>query len=387
MKRIKVYLAILNHGWFRTEITTDLLPKIKALKGVRVTLENPAKTWDHPISSNRNRIVKRFLATKNDFLWLLDDDVVPLDNPAEFVFADKDIIGFPALVRQAGGQLNWVAYMKYPDQDNYAPIDFACIDDTIELLKVDVVGTGCILIARRVLEALKAPFHTDFDEDGILEAGTDFAFCRKAAATGFEIFTAPQRMCEHYKSVGMLGFQSLNSSEGVDPTARKYGIPWGGFAITPNDWEFIKTIIRQTGTRHVLEFGAGLSSLLMSEMVEVTAYETDHECADTIRAKANGNLTIWEWDGKDFLAGDIDHFDLVFVDGPRGIVNEGPGREEAVRVAAACSDRIILHDARREEETRWQDKYLKGIFRLKKRSGYHQTCCHYWERREGSDEH
>jgi len=387
MKKIKLYMAILNHGWIRSEIFMDLLPKIKNMKNVSVTLENLGKTWDHPISSNRNRIVKRFKATDNDFLLMLDDDIVPLDNPAEFVFADKDIIGFPAPVRQAGGQLNWVAYMKYPDRDDYAPIDFARIDDTVELLKVDVVGTGCILIARRVLETLKAPFHTDFDEDGILEIGTDFAFCRKAAAAGFEIFTAPQRVCEHHKSVGMLSFQSLNSSDNVDLAAHKYGIPWGGFAITPNDWSFIRTIIEQTGARRILEFGAGLSSLLMSEIAEVTTYETNREYADVIRAKAKGNLIIREWDGKNFLMRNVDHFDLVFIDGPKGIINGGPGREEAVRAAVACSDRIILHDARREEETRWQDKYLKGIFKLKKRSGYHQACCQYWERREESDEH
>jgi len=388
MRKQKLYMAILNHGWIRAEIVTDLLPKIKATKGVKVTLEHLGKTWDHPISSNRNRIVKRFLATKSDFLLMIDDDVVPLDNPAEFVHANKDIIGFPAPVRQAGGQLNWVAYMKNPDRDEYAPVDFTRVDDTIELLKVDIVGTGCILIARRVLEALKAPFHIDFNEDGILEVGTDFAFCRKAAAAGFEIFTTPQRVCEHHKNVGMLAFQSLNSSDGVDPAARKYGIPWGGFAITPNDWEFIKEIITQTGAKRILEFGAGLSSLLISEMAHVITYETDRNYADIIQAKVNGNnLTIREWDGKDFLARDDGRFDLVFVDGPKGVINGGPGRGEAIRAAAMCADRIILHDARRDEEARLQEKYLKGAFSLKKRSGFHQTCCHYWQRREVTNEH
>jgi len=388
MKKIKLYVAILNHGWFRTEITTDVFPKLKATKGVSVTLEHPGKTWDHPISSNRNRIVKRFLATDNEFLLMIDDDVIPLDNPAEFVFADKDIIGFPAPVRQAGGQLNWVAYMKNPDRDDYAPVDFTRVDDTIELLKVDIVGTGCILIARRVLEALKAPFHTDFNEDGILEVGTDFAFCRKAAAAGFEIFTTPQRVCEHHKSVGMLAFQSLNSSDGVDPAARKYGIPWGGYAIAPTDWEFIKGIIAQTGAKRILEFGAGLSSLLMSEKAEVITYETDADYAAQIQAKANGNnLTIREWDGEDFDLPDNESFDLAFIDGPRSVTGGGPGREESLRAAMALSDNIILHDARRDEEARLQDKYLKGRFALKKRSGYHQICCHYWERREDPDEH
>ena len=35
MKRIKLYMAILNHGWIRGEVVTDLLPKLKATKGVK----------------------------------------------------------------------------------------------------------------------------------------------------------------------------------------------------------------------------------------------------------------------------------------------------------------------------------------------------------------
>ena len=107
-----------------------------------------------------------------------------------------------------------------------------------------------------------------------------------------------------------------------------------------------------------------------------------------IRAKVNGNnLTIREWDGKDFLARDDGRFDLVFVDGPRAIANGGPGRQAAIQAAAACADNIIIHDARRDEEARWQNQYLKGEFALKKRSGYHQICCHYWQRREVTNEH
>ena len=381
MKRIGLYVAILNHGWFRTEITSDLLPKMKKTAGVRVTLEHPAKTWDHPISSNRNRIVKRFLATRCDYLLMIDDDVVPLDNPAEFVHAGKDIVGFPAPVRQAGRQLNFVAYVKYPERDDYAPVDFARVDDTIELLRVDIVGTGCILIKRRVLEALKAPFHTEFDEDGILEVGTDFAFCRKAAAAGFEIFCTPQRVCEHHKEVGMLSFQSLSSSQEVDPAAQEYGIPWGGWAITPADWAFIRRVIKDINPVRILEFGSGLSSLLMSEMALVLSCETDPEHAHSIQKKAGPRLKIRTWDGSDFLLPGNGRFDLAFVDGPPGERNGGPGRAEAMRAASALCDHIIVHDARREEEARLQEQYLKGEFRLVRRSGYHEACCHYWVRR------
>ncbi|HUV83614.1 MAG TPA: hypothetical protein VMW53_11165 [archaeon] len=376
---IKLYLAILNRGWIRREILYKIANKEWREEGVEIVLENPNKTWDHPISSNRNRIVKRFLQTDCDYLMMIDDDVVPLFNPIPFVFADKDIIGFPAKVRQQTGYLNWVAYVKDPDRDSYAPVDFSLIDDTIELLKLDIVGTGCILIKRKVLESLKAPFHTDFDEDGILTTGTDFAFCIKAGTAGFEIYTAPQRICEHYKEAGLLQFNTYSDSDNTDPAAVKYGIPWGGFAINPVEWNFIKRIILENDVKTVCEFGAGLSSLLMSEKCKVKSYEVDKKWAEKIQAKRNGSLDVRLWDGETFADyNKNEKYDLVFIDGPRG----GENREHAYDVASMLSDRIICHDARRLPDTAWQKKYLQGQFKLKARSGYYQACCHYWERKK-----
>jgi len=375
--KIKVYVAILNRGWFRREVAARLLPKMKKMKGLEITLENPSKTWDHPISSNRNQIVKRFLATDNEFLLMLDNDVVPLGNPLRFVFANKDVVGSPAKVRQGDRQLNWVAYVKRPDRDEYAPVDFTKVDQEVELLKVDAIGTGCILIHRRVLEEVgKAPFHTTFDEDGILTEGTDFAFSRRAREAGFEIYTTPKDVCEHFKDLGMLDLGSYSDSDGVDSEARKYEIPWGGYAINPIDWEFIKRIIIDTQPKNILEFGAGLSSLLMSEYAQVDAYEESDEWAEILAKKANGNLSIYHIDD-DLLAHD---YDLVFIDGPVGLVNGGPGREDAFSKAVKF-DKIIVHDAGREEEHGMQNKYLMKDFTLVKKNGWHQSRCQYWERK------
>ncbi len=401
-KKLNLYLAILNHGWVRTEIMYALTSKkwkieggeIEGVKvgGLKVTLENPNKTWMHPISSNRNAIVKRFLQTGCDYLLMLDNDVVPMFDPFYFVYANKDIIGFPAKVRSMMGYLNWVAYVKNPKSDDYAPVDFTKVDNDVELLKVDVVGTGGILIKRKVLETLKAPFHTDFDEDGILTVGTDFAFCRKATKAGFEIFTTPQSVCEHFKEIGLLRANTYNDSDSIDPNAIKYGIPWGGFAINPVEWEFIKHVIVENDLRTVLEFGAGLSSLLTSEYCNVTSYETDADWAKKVQLEGSENLYILIWDGKDTknvqAVRDLDikdfrasvddkvKWDVAFIDGPAG----GESREMAYKIASELSDRIICHDARRSHEVEWQKKYLKGKFTLTARSGYYEACCHYWER-------
>ena len=168
-------------------------------------------------------------------------------------------------------------------------------------------------------------------------------------------------------------FNTYSDSDDTDPAAIKYGIPWGGFAINPIEWNFIKRIILENDVENVCEFGAGLSSLLISEKCLIKSYEVDKKWLQKIQSKGNGNLELIEWDGKFDLPG---FYDLVFIDGPKG----GENREDAYRIASTLSDRIICHDARRPPDAAWQKKYLEGKFRLKARSGYYQACCHYWER-------
>lgn len=391
--KIKLYVAILNHGEIRREMVQSIIPMMKKTEGVDVTFENLTLTWDNPIFSNRNKIVKRFKAhePKQDYLMMLDDDIVPLHNPAEMVFADKDIIGSPAKVRQVGRAINWVAYMLHPEEkDMYSPVDFSRVDDTTDLLKVDIVGTGCILIKRRVLEKLKAPFNIELDEDGICTHGTDFAFCRKATKAGFEVYTTvpPWRTCEHIKDgVGLSDIQGYDDSDQRDPILHKYKMHFGDWAISQKDWHFLKAVIQREGVKTVLEFGAGASSLLLSEIADVITYEENEEWAKKIKDKATkeNKLEIRLWDGKQ-IKDELPRFDLVFVDAPVGELSGGIGREHSTRIASEISDRVILHDAGRMHELLWQKKYLRGKFKLLAKNGCHMQACHFWVRRQDAQE-
>lgn len=381
---IKLYLAILNKGWLRREISARVLPQMIETPGVKITWENPAKTWDHPISSNRNGIRVRYLKTDCDFVLMIDDDVVPLSNPAELVFADKDVIGMPAKVRQEVRSLNWAAYVKNEkDEHGYAPVDFDRVDTDIDLLRVDAVGTGCILIKRKVLESIEAPFNCKYDKDGILTMGTDMAFCERAKAAGFEIYTTPQRICEHFKEIGMADFMSYDDSDGRDELPDGWDLPMTAFSIVQGDWRFIKDIIRKEKIKTVLEFGAGLSSMLIAQEVEkIVSYETDDEHANLIISKSNGKMDVRLWDGKSKQA-EMEHLkaDLIFVDGPSGVGVGGIGREHSIRIASECADRVVVHDAMRKEEWHWQKEFFKPDFKLVSKSGHHETRCNYWVRR------
>lgn len=401
-KPIRIYLAILNHGWIRREVVNRVLPQMRNTPGVEVVVENFNITWDHPIFSNRNKISRRFLdhRPKCDYMLQMDDDVIPLFNPAELVFANEDIIGAPAKVRQANQSVNWVAYVKHPIEDWYHPADFSTRDEktgqrmyNFDLLEVDIVGTGLILVKRRVIEKLykladgdgqKAPFTIEVSPEGFCLYGTDFAFCRRAKAAGFKIQTTPSRVCEHIKEFGMLDAYGWDDSDYRDRSPGRYNIPWGNMAVTQRDWSFIKGIIEETDAKRILEFGAGLSSLLMSEIAEVTTLETDPIHAEKIEnlAKRNGNkLKIIIWNGKRKPGILADKYDLVFVDGPLGSINGGLGRKDSIRIASKLSDRVIIHDAGRMDEWYYQRRYLKGKFEIEGINGPHISRAQYWIRR------
>jgi hypothetical protein len=393
METKKVYLAILNNGPLRREMMATVIPAMQNTKGVKLVWENPNRTWANPISSNRNKIVKRFLETNCDFLLMIDDDVVPLHNPCELVFADRDIIGCPALVRASGQTMVWTAYIPHSSGNGYSAVDLDSFDDMFDLLEVAIVGTGCILIKRKVLENIKAPFHPEFDEDGIMTHGTDFAFCRRATNSNFKVYTTTHRRCEHFKTTG---FNDMDAWDSINYFCRDntvYNIPWGEYSITQKDWKFIKEYLKELKPKKILEFGCGLSSLLLSEFCEVISYETDEEWKDKIESKctAKNKLEIRLWDGvnfpKELINGDAKQgvkllcFDLVFVDGPKERLKGGVGRNSSIYIASKISNHVIIHDAGRHEEEQYQRAHLRSIFKLTNKSGNHLTRCHYWERR------
>ena len=394
---IKIYLAILNNGPLRSEMTATVIPQMQRTPGIKLIWENPDKTWANPISSNRNKIVKRFLATNCDYLLMIDDDVVPLHNPCELIYADKDIIGSPALVRSAGNIATWTAYIPHPNKIGYSAVDLDSVDDLFDIIEVAIVGTGCILIKRKVLENLKAPFHSEFDDDGIQTYGTDFAFCRKATQANYKVYTTVHRRCEHFKKVGFSDITAWDSINYCDRSNVIYNIPWGEKNISQKDWSFIKIFTDKIKPKRILEFGTGLSSFLLSEICEVVSYEIHQEYARLMNVKRlelgeKNNLHIELWNGhtisKDLQthlnvaeAAKEKTFDLVFINGPDEKRIGGVGRDEVIRIASKISNNIIIRDAGMPEEIASQRKYLRGTFKLVRKSGNHLARCHYWERR------
>ena len=160
--------------------------------------------WDDVITSGstylpeaRNLVQNQFLErSKNDFLWMLDSDVIPPPGIVEKLLTHmrkKD-------VRIVGG---WYKIKAEP----YLPVVYH--DDGFDdkgiakyrqygnnevgtgLAEVDAAGAGCWMVHRSVLEAVgKSPFH-------MKEGGEDLLFCRKVREAGFKLFIDWSQACAH----------------------------------------------------------------------------------------------------------------------------------------------------------------------------------------------
>ena len=145
-------------------------------------------TWIEglPFDHARNVAVRCALEHEFDELLFLDDDViVPPDAYERLHSAQKDIIG----------ALYWTRHA--PIQ----PVMLGPGDINGDLLRVDRVGTGCLLIQTRIFKTLPEPWfewrldRTDLPEEQ--RVSEDWYFCDHAQDHGFEIWCDTGCECEH----------------------------------------------------------------------------------------------------------------------------------------------------------------------------------------------
>ena len=209
-KRPKVFVALLNQGTNSAGLESQIISWMNEKGGSYIFDFYPSKYSYRPISNNRNRIVKDFLETDFDYLFMIDDDnpPVPQDNIFNLLDFNKDVIGAVVPGRDLYG-IHFHAYLF--DENKKGAVKFKQLPQEMKggLQKVDAIGTGCIAIKRHVLENIKKPFEDMFDDDGILLNNDDMAFCIKCKKAGFEIWCHWKYMCSHYKEVDLLQMAHL----------------------------------------------------------------------------------------------------------------------------------------------------------------------------------
>jgi hypothetical protein len=202
MSKPKVLLSIPNGtGWLHKHCH---YASIKLLTDSRVETTHICPTHS-PYVHNLHKIQEDFLKDGYDFWVHFDDDNPPQRNIFDLIFLDKDIIGCPTPVwynKVPGDRPYYFNALVHDKEVNgYRPADSYPGFRLEGLQRVHAVGSGCMVIARRVLADIEAPFMRKWDHKGLVEQGGDYSFCERAIERGFEVYAHFDYRCLHFNEV------------------------------------------------------------------------------------------------------------------------------------------------------------------------------------------
>lgn len=201
-KPIKVMVAIPNQGSIRRELAVlliDMVTQSVINKKYEIDLRFSTVT---NIDFNRNKIVGMFLKTDCKYLLMIDDDNPCLKNPLDLIELKKDIIIYPTFMAKTMDGKPIINYNVFNKQGKKWKSQV--MTPGKPLMEYDAGGTGCILIKRKVLESLEAPFKSKMNKDGTRDVGSDLWFCERARRKGFKIWAHWDYSCMHFKDYDLL---------------------------------------------------------------------------------------------------------------------------------------------------------------------------------------
>ena len=135
------------------------------------------------ITIARRNLVDIFLKSDFEYIWWVDSDMkFPIDAPLRLLARNKDIVGCNYLKRTK--PLKPVAYKNIGDWDSYLPLT---VQD--ELVKVEGVGMGCILMKTEIFKQIQKPyFEFTYNEKSDDWLGEDFNLLTKFRNIGYEVY-------------------------------------------------------------------------------------------------------------------------------------------------------------------------------------------------------
>ncbi len=194
---MKVLVSVPNTGWIHKHVT---FAAVRILRDGRHSA-NLILPTHNPYENNLHHILNDFMAGDFEFWLNIDADNPPMKNPLDLVDHDLDIVGLPTPVWHSGKKGDRPVYWNGYDCEGDAYKEH---EPRKGLQKVDAVGTGCFLVARRVFEnpeMRKAPFQRQYYEDGRVHKGNDISFCERARAQGIDIWCHYDYPCMHFNEL------------------------------------------------------------------------------------------------------------------------------------------------------------------------------------------
>lgn len=133
--------------------------------------------------NQRERLIEQAIQNNSDYvLWLDSDMMFPSTTALRLLNHNKDVVGCNYMKRTSDKKS--VAYKKLNDWDSWLPMK---VEN--ELIKVEGVGMGCILMKTSVFQKLKKPyFEFTYRKDTKDWFGEDFNLQKKLRKEGYEIY-------------------------------------------------------------------------------------------------------------------------------------------------------------------------------------------------------
>lgn len=136
------------------------------------------------ISGNRNKITEVMLETGADWVLYLDDDHVLQPHTLNRLLASgKDVISAHYNYRQ----YPFNSVLMANELDDGAFIMKQLHPQESGVVPVAAAGAGCLLVTRKVIEALEPPYWT-LGQINPATWGDDLHFCSRVRKAGFQIF-------------------------------------------------------------------------------------------------------------------------------------------------------------------------------------------------------
>jgi hypothetical protein len=223
---MKVLIGIPTRGMVSIDWALTLA-SLKAPDGVQITR---MQVQGAPIDHMRNTLVEAALRDGYDYLFFNDDDTcVPERGLIQLMSRDLDVVSGLYYTRHEPVQ---PLMYRETDKGRWRITDYSIG----QLLDVDYVGAGCLLIKREVLEKVGYPQFKWTAHDTSLtnrdRFSEDMYFCRKAREAGFKVHMDTSVRCVH---VG-LGKAEVNGSF-VPVTALTDGVAFGAGPVTKREMQ------------------------------------------------------------------------------------------------------------------------------------------------------
>lgn len=192
-----ILLTTPNQHWLHTTVVRKAVAMMQDGR-YRLRWSFPC---NRPFEATLQDCVDEFINGGFDYWVSMDDDNPPENNPLDLIELDRDIIGCPTPVyhNTMNGEfpIYWNAYQFDKDNGLYRQWP-----DRVGLQKVDAIGTGCFVIARRVFEGplRYGAFQRKWVE-GRVARGNDLAFCERARTEGWEVYAHFDYPAEHMVTV------------------------------------------------------------------------------------------------------------------------------------------------------------------------------------------